>query len=151
MDVRPYRLEDGVACLAVFTSNTPDFFTVEEREEFAKFLRTMTNPYFVVEDDGQIVACGGVFVRRDGHTAGLAWGMVQRSKHRHGYGRALLAVRLNWLWQYAPEVEAVTIDTSQHSAPFFSRMGFETTGIERDHYVPGLDRHDMRLPLGSTA
>lgn len=150
MDVRSYRPDDETACLAIFASNTPDFFTAEEGGEFATFLRATTDPYFVVEEDGRPVACGGVVVRRDGLTGGLAWGMVERTRHRQGYGRALLAVRLDWLRRHAPGVTAVTIDTSQHSAPFFARLGFETTDVVRDFYAPGLDRHDMRRPLAST-
>ncbi len=149
MDVRPYRATDEAACLALFESNTPDFFTLQERADFANYLRTMSDPYFVVEDEGQVVACGGVFVRHDRQTAGLAWGMVGRTEHRRGYGRALLNARLDWLRQHAPEVGEVILDTSQHSAPFFAHLGFETTRVERDHYAPGLDRHDMRLLLGA--
>ncbi|WP_407572959.1 GNAT family N-acetyltransferase [Deinococcus altitudinis] len=151
MTIRPYRTEDETACLNVFMSNTPDFFTVEEQQEFNDFLCTMTDPYFVLEEAGRIVACGGVFIRRDGQTAGLAWGMVNRSQHRQGYGRALLDVRLAWLGQHAPAVNTVTIDTSQHSAPFFTRMGFEILEVKRDFYATGLDRYDMRLALSAVS
>ncbi|MFN4252136.1 GNAT family N-acetyltransferase [Deinococcus sp.] len=144
---RPYRPEDEAACLAIFTSNMPDLFAPEERLEFAEFLKTMNDPYFVIEDGGHLVACGGVFLRGDGHTAGLSWGMVERSRHRHGYGRALLQIRLDWLRVHAPDVETITIDTSQHSAPFFAHMGFETQQVELDYYAPGLDRHVMQLLL----
>lgn len=146
---RPYRPEDEAACLALFTSNMPDLFAPQERLEFAEFLKTMHDPYFVIEDGEQLVACGGVFLRRDGRTAGLSWGMVERSRHRHGYGRALLQIRLDWLRVHAPEVEVLTIDTSQHSAPFFAHMGFETQEVERDYYAPGLDRHVMQLLLNT--
>ncbi|GGR68343.1 N-acetyltransferase [Deinococcus seoulensis] len=144
---RPYLPEDEAACLALFASNMPDLFAPEERLEFAEFLKTMNDPYFVVEDGEQLVACGGVFLRSDGRTAGLSWGMVERSKHRRGYGRVLLQIRLDWLRMHAPEVEAITIDTSQHSAPFFAHMGFETQAVEPDYYAPGLDRHVMQLLL----
>ncbi|MFT2720379.1 GNAT family N-acetyltransferase [Deinococcus sp. A31D244] len=125
----------------------PDLFAPEEHLEFAEFLKTMNDPYFVIEDGEHLVACGGVFLRGDGRTAGLSWGMVERSKHRRGYGRALLQIRLDWLRVHAPEVEALTIDTSQHSAPFFAHMGFETQEVEQDFYAPGLDRHVMQLLL----
>ena len=144
---RPYRPEDEAACLAIFASNMPDLFAPEERLEFAEFLKTMSDPYFVFEDGEQLVACGGVFLRHDRRTAGLSWGMVERSRHRRGYGKTLLQIRLAWLSVHAPEVEALTIDTSQHSAPFFAHMGFETQQVERDHYAPGLDRDAMRLLL----
>ncbi|MFB9992662.1 GNAT family N-acetyltransferase [Deinococcus oregonensis] len=149
MAIRDYHPEDRAACLAVFRSNTPDYFTDDEVAEFETFLDTMTDPYFVLELEGQIMACGGVFVRRDGQTAGLAWGMVHRAQHRQGYGRALLDRRLTWLGVHAPHVTAVTIETSQHSAPFFARLGFNTTRIQPEGFALGLDQHDMRLSLSS--
>lgn len=152
MNIRSYHPGDEAACLALFGGNTPRFFAEAEREEFADFLATLAGlssagPYFVIEEDGQVVACGGVYVRPGGQEAGLAWGMVERSRHRRGYGRALWEARLNWLRAHAPEVRAVVLDTTQHSAPFFARLGFEVTAIQPDFYAPGLDRHDMRLAL----
>ena len=147
MNVRPYRPDDEAACLALFDGNMPQFFAEAEREEFADFLATLGNPYFVIEEGGQVVACGGVYLRPGGQEAGLAWGMVERSRHRQGYGRALWEARLDWLRRHAPGVRAVVLDTTQHSAPFFARLGFGTVGVQPDFYAPGLDRHDMRLPL----
>ncbi|HEX2864875.1 MAG TPA: GNAT family N-acetyltransferase [Deinococcales bacterium] len=151
MIVRPYRSDDEAACLAAFDGNSPYFFADWERGDFAAFLRAgPSEPYFVVEDGGRVVACGGVFARSGGRTAGLSWGMVERSRQRRGYGRALLRARLDWLREHLPGLEAVTIETSQRSEPFFARMGFEVTRVEPDHWAPGLDRVDMRLALGPT-
>ena len=45
------------------------------------------------------------------------------------------------------ELRAVSIDTSQHTVPFYERMGFRTTSVMRDGYAPGLDRCEMILEL----
>lgn len=145
--VRPYHPDDEASCLALFDGNTPRFFAQAERPDFAAFLAVLSDPYLVIEEGGQVVACGGLYVRPGGQEAGLTWGMVERSRHRQGYGRALWEARLDWLRAHAPEVRAVVLDTTQHSAPFFARLGFGTVGVRPDFYAPGLDRHDMRLTV----
>ena len=75
MNVRPYHPNDEAACLALFGSNMPRFFAEAERPDFADFLATLVDPsaadpYFVIEEGGQVVACGGVYVRPGGQEAG---------------------------------------------------------------------------------
>lgn len=152
MNVRPYHPDDEAACLALFGGNTPQFFAEAERPDYAAFLVALAgpspaDPYLVIEEAGQVVACGGVYVRPGGQEAGLTWGMVERPRHRQGYGRALWEARLAWLRRHAPEVRTVVLDTTQHSAPFFARLGFVTVRLQPDFYGLGLDRHDMRLSL----
>lgn len=145
--LRPYRPGDRAACLAVFDTNTPRFFAPAEREDFRGFLEAGPDDYFVLEDspeDGpEVVGCGGVFVR--GGEGGLCWGMVARDRHRQGLGSVLLRKRLALLAEHRPEVEAVVLDTTQHSRGFFARFGFEVVKVTPDGYAPGLDRYDMRL------
>jgi hypothetical protein len=137
---------DQPACLATFDSNTPDFFAVHERAEFAAFLGWVTDPYFVVIDPaGRPIACGGYFTPSPA-VAVLIWGMVHRDHHRQGIGRFLLIERLQRICQ-KPEVTAVKIDTSQHSAPFFAQFGFVADKITPDGFGPGLDTVVMILEL----
>lgn len=150
--LRRYRSEDQAACLDLFDSNTPRYFAEAERPDYAAYLEALyptatDEAYFVIEAAGQVVACGGLFVRPGETEAELAWGMVARAHHRQGYGRQLWQARLDWLGQYAPQVRVVRLDTTGHSAPFFARLGFVITQVQPDFYAPGLDRHDMRLDL----
>lgn len=39
----------------------------------------------------------------------------------------------------------VALDTSQHTRPFYERLGFRTVRVTPDAYAPGLHRYDMRL------
>jgi hypothetical protein len=66
MRVREYTTGDRDACLAVFDSNVPRFFTPAEREEYAAFLDApLPGPYLVVEDEaGVVVGCGGYALER---------------------------------------------------------------------------------------
>ena len=140
---RPYTPDDEVRCLAIFDSNTPPFFDPTERAEFAEYLQTLQDPYFVLEAEGQMVACGGV-AEKDGYGI-VTWGMVMRDRHRHGYGRQLLRERIAWMKANLPHVTKVFMNTSQHSVHFFEREGFRATKIIMNGFAPGL--HEYRLTL----
>lgn len=145
-DPRPYRAEDRTACLALFDSNTPTYFTPDERPDFDAWLGTMDPAtYRVIERDGRVAACGGVAMEPDGATASLCWGMVDQGLHRQGLGQALTQARLNAA--RALGATAVRCDTSHKTRAFYERFGFVVERIEPDGYGPGLDRCEMRLAL----
>ena len=146
MDVRAYELTDREACIAVFDSNLPDFFQPHERGRFEIFLGAPTCPYFVMELEGKIVGCGGYSLSDQEAVARLVWGMVQREWHKQGLGRFLLMFRLREITK-SGGVETVSLDTSQHSAPFFERQGFKVMSVDRDGIGPGLDRVAMVMRL----
>lgn len=145
--IRPFIPADRAACLALFGSNTPEFFAPHERAEFETWLND-PGEYFVLEETGRVVACGGVWLdpARSERPAGLSWGMVARDAHRQGHGSKLLAFRVTRLRELgAPEVH---LDTSQHSAPFFARHGFQELRRVRGGFGPGLDEVGMVAELG---
>ena len=142
-EIREYRPDDESVCLDIFDSNRPKYFAGPERDLFAAYLRRMDEPFFVAELVGQVRGCGGF--RVDDYGVGyLAWGMVQANLHRQGMGANLLRWRLERIRQIA-HAWCVLIDTSQHTAPFFARFGFETFRAIADGYQPGLDKVFMRL------
>ena len=63
--------------------------------------------------------------------------------------RALTAARLDILRAMAG-VEAVEIETSQHTAGFYQRFGFEAVRVLADGFGPGLDGWEMTLALDHT-
>lgn len=138
---RPYQPADRATCLAIFDGNTPPFFDPSERPGFESFLERQPCPFFVLEQGGQIVACGGYGTEKNGDII-LAWGMVQRDLHKHGLGSILLAKRIEKIIQDNPQAHIV-IDTSQYSQAFFERQGFRVTGGAENYYGPGLHRVDM--------
>ncbi|MCB0063254.1 MAG: GNAT family N-acetyltransferase, partial [Caldilineaceae bacterium] len=107
--LRRYRPTDFAPCLAIFDSNTPKYFAAHERADFAQFLQTTTEPYFVVTRDAdrqgeskateQIIGCGGYFLRDGGTVAGFSWGMVAHEYHGIGAGRFLMMARLQRICQ----------------------------------------------------
>ncbi|MFF1946071.1 GNAT family N-acetyltransferase [Rhodococcus qingshengii] len=145
MIIKEYRNSDYADCLEIIRGNTPDFFAPEEISEFEEFLTELRSSYYVVEVDGTIVACGGWSLRPDG-SASLCWGMVKRSEHRKGIGSYLLDERLQ-LIRSEGSVSSVALVTSQHSQPFFERLGFDVVGIEPDGFSLGLDAVHMRFQI----
>ncbi len=146
MVLRPYRLEDREACLAVFDSNVPAFFAPHEREGFAAFLEDLERleiRYFVLVDGERTIACGGVGRRED--EARMCWGIVHGHRHGEGLGRLLLLVRLVRGAQLG--ARHAGLDTIPRVAPFFEREGFFITGGEDNHYGPGIHRRDLALAL----
>jgi ribosomal protein S18 acetylase RimI-like enzyme len=150
MRCRRYRPEDHAACMALFQSNIPSSFLVEEIPRFSAFLDKSEGPYLVIEDaGGRAIACGGLVIV--GETDGrLCWGLVDERLHRRGVGSLLLDVRLAMACG-APGVTAVTMDTSNETAGFFERHGFTTTQVIENYHRPGLHRVDMRLALDAPA
>ena len=144
--IRDYTPGDRSVCLAVFDSNTPQFFTFGERNEFTAFLDELPGPYFVAEADGSVVGCGGFAQGADHGVCVLCWGMVHRDYHRQGIGKSLLTYRLNEI-RSGPAVRRVTINTSQHTRAFFEKFGFTVERVVRDGYAAGLDRCEMDLIL----
>jgi GNAT superfamily N-acetyltransferase len=145
MRCRRYRSTDRASALGIFDSNIAESFLVSERAMFLEFVDGDQGPYLVVEDHaGTMIGCGGI--ARVGSTVTLCWGIVSRRYHRRGVGRFLLRVRLA-MAVAMPGVTEVMMNTSNETAPFFEREGFETIKVTRDFYRAGLHKHDMRLTL----
>lgn len=142
IQIRRYAASDRHSCITVFRSNLPRFFDVSELPEFEAFLEKPVGDYFVLELDRSIVACGGCYVR-DG-IGRLSWGMVLRENHHASIGTALLSWRINQLF-LLPEISEIAIDTSQHTAGFFTRHGFCTTQRVADGLGVGIDQVSMSL------
>lgn len=150
MRIRTYEPRDREGCLSVCRSAVPHFIAPHEVGLFEAFLSKLPGDYLVIESDGRIIACGGYAIEPEKRTATLCWGLVEVARHGGGVGRLLLQTRLDAI-RRTPDVDAVELGTSQHTAGFFKRFGFELVRITADGFAPGLDRHDMRLDLAQTA
>lgn len=144
--IRPYRIADRQACLALLRSNVPEHFLASDERELDAFLTRMPGPYFVIEDDeGAILACGGIAAEpAEPGVSSLCWGIVRSDRQRHGLGRALTLHRL----QAAPvETALVRLSTTQKVQGFYEKLGFVVTEILEGGYGPGLDRVWMQRRL----
>lgn len=146
MGIRTYRSGDRDGCLGVFDSNVPEDFRLQERGEFSEFLGALPGPYWVVEEDGVVIGCGGVAIEPDGVTATLCWGMVRRDRQGEGLGQRLGELRLEWA-RGKKGLRRVAAHTSQRTQGFFERLGFRPIHVAPDGIAPGLDAVAMVLDL----
>ncbi|WP_024647318.1 GNAT family N-acetyltransferase [Pseudomonas syringae] len=142
--LRPYSLTDRDSCLHIFDTNVPRYFDPKERERFASFLMAPLGHYFVVERDGEVVACGGYLVLSDPSVAELIWGMVDSNCHGSGLGRLLTEARLD-VMKALPGVTRAYINTSQHVQGFYSNLGFAAVSVEADGHGCGIDSVKMEM------
>jgi GNAT superfamily N-acetyltransferase len=146
-EIRPYRKSDQDACVAIFTSNTPDYFDPHDRAELIAFLDELPGPYFVCNVEGRgVSACGGYYTRPEEQLAGLTWGMVHRDLHRHGLGRQMLEYRLAEI-RAIPLIRRIRARTTQVSEAFFRRCGFVAASRQADGFGVGLDLVELELML----
>lgn len=143
MKIRPYQKSDKEACLHIFESNRPKYFMAEERQQFIDWLeKPDREAYYVGEINGEIVACGGIYADDKNQLCGLAWGMVNHADHGKGYGKKLSLFRLERMTERYPSYRH-ELGTSQHTAAFYEKLGFETEEIIKDGFGPGLDHYRM--------
>jgi GNAT superfamily N-acetyltransferase len=141
---RDYATADRDACLALFDGNVPVYFAAEERTGYEAFLDALPGPYFVVEDTGGVVACGGYALEGDTGETALCWGMVDARRHREGIGSLFAAERLRravaeGAWG------TVVLRTGPRTADFYARLGFEVSSVVPNGHAPGIDCVEMRL------
>jgi [ribosomal protein S18]-alanine N-acetyltransferase len=159
MTIREYKVQDKEQCIKLFESNCPKFFDKSEHDLFIKWLDHQTNNefeyksptytnsekdvYLVIElpDEG-IVACGGFYITREQQEARLAWGMVHADFHKHGLGTVLYNCRKEFIKKEWPN-HTITLGTSQHTYPFYERMGMKVVASIKHGYGPDLDRYDL--------
>ncbi|RYX81768.1 GNAT family N-acetyltransferase [bacterium] len=151
LQFRPYNpSHDQSPVMELFRSNLNPYFTAEEEAEFRHFL-SENFPYFVGEletEQGKcIVASGGYAM--NARYAVLTWGMVARQFHGQGIGRAFIRFRINECREAYPNT-AIEIETSQHTAPFYEKLGFRTLSIQPDKWGPNLHLVHMLFDADAT-
>ena len=146
MHSRPYDQRDRAECLQLFASNTPTFFLPAELPEFERFLDRLPGPYFVLVENGAVIACGGYATGRVDREADICWTIVRRDQHGRGAGGMLIQTCLDGI-AARTNCNRVRLETSQHTCAFFSRFGFEAVEITPDGFGPNLDRIEMRMTL----
>lgn len=105
---------------------------------------TVNDQYFVVEQDNEVIACGGFSIYPDKQLATMTWGLVHNRLHKKGIGKALILHRIAAIRAASPSI-TIGLDTTQHSYAFFEKLGFITTKITNDSYGEGMHRYDMEL------
>ena len=144
MIFRCYTHNDGNACLALFDANCPEYFAVNERDDYAQFLDESPEDYEVAEIDGQVVAAFGLF-HEDHARCRLSWIMLDPAVQGAGLGSAIME-RVMASGRTANK-DSMEIAASHRSAPFFSRFGARKLERIENGWGPGMHRIEMQLVL----
>ena len=141
---RPYRDADRQACISIFDANCPEFFALNERQEFEEFLERISGGYEVCEVDGEVLGAFGLFVDSE-NMKRLNWILLDPQTQGIGVG-SMIMERVIQMGR-TTQTKAVKIAASHKSAPFFARFGASSTSLTKNGWGPGMDRVDMELPL----
>lgn len=142
--IRPYLPADHKDVIKVFKMNTPEYFDPEELTDLEKYLESHWDSYFVMEDAGRIVGCGGYHFEADGTTGRLSWDFFDPEYKGKGLGRQMINHCLEEL-RKNPQLKKTAVWTSQLAYPFYAKFGFETQEIKEDFWGPGLDLYRMEM------
>lgn len=144
--IREYTPEDLHACLTVYHSNEGQFFPTGRVDEFTAFLERGTSYFLVVEQENEIVGCGGLELSGDGPWAWLVHGMIHKDRQRRGLGTTLLAARLSLLEPDGQPVE-VRLRAGTAAASFYDRFGFGLHSVAQHAYGPGEHGGNLELTI----
>ena len=144
MNYRIYSPSDRDRCLEIFKSNVPKYFAEEETDEFIEWLKKgdLSN-YYVVLNEDDIIGCGGIYVDHEKKKAGFTWGMIKRNLHKKGFGTSFSVFRIEQIKELCNY--DIFLVTSQFTFEFYRKLGFQVLSIEKDGFLKGQDKYDMKL------
>ena len=140
--IREYEGGDEQAVIELLRLNTPQYFAPEEEDDLVHYLHHEIDRYFVLEEQGAIVGCGGINVTEDGTTGRISWDMVHPSHQGKRLGTLLLHHRLKELKDRL-QLKVISVRTSQLVYPFYEKNGFVLVEVVADYWAPGFDLYHL--------
>ena len=140
--IRAYQSADYNAIIDLFLLNTPAFFCEEEQQDLERFLDNEIENFFVAEEDGVVVACGGSNIKEN--TGFLSWYIVHPDHQGKGLGKILALHNLTIL-QANPDLDNIEVRTSQLVYPFYEKLGFKLIGTQGHYWGQNMHLYHMRL------
>lgn len=144
--IRPYTEIDQNRILAIFQLNTPEFFSREEESDLIQYLKSETEDYFVIEDEGQVIGCGGINYENDFTMGVISWDIIHPEYQGKGVGVQLLKHRLDLL-KSNTSIQKIIVRTSQIVFRFYEKAGFELKEVKTDYWAKGFDLYHMEIQL----
>ena len=144
--IRPYTEIDQNRILAIFQLNTPEFFSREEESDLIQYLKSETEDYFVIEDEGQVIGCGGINYENDFTMGVISWDIIHPEYQGKGVGVQLLKHRLDLL-KSNTSIQKIIVRTSQIVFRFYEKAGFELKEVKTDYWAKGFDLYHMEIEL----
>ncbi|MEJ8758393.1 GNAT family N-acetyltransferase [Pontibacter sp. H259] len=144
--IRPYMSADKPALLELLQLNTPQYFHPSETKDFEHYLEHELESYYVLEQDGVIVGCGGINYFKEEKLARLSWDMVHPKQQGNGIGRKLATHRINEI-SSQPKLETIVVRTTQLVYPFYQKLGFALQKTVKNYWAEGFDLYEMHFKI----
>jgi N-acetylglutamate synthase-like GNAT family acetyltransferase len=142
--IRAYEARDRDVVLSMMQENIPAYFAQDEQEDLKYYLDFEIEQFFVLEVEHKIVACGGINLELDEKRGVISWDIVLPAEQGKGYGRKLLEHRIAIL-KGMPEIDRITVRTSQLTYLFYQKNGFVLNQIVKDYWAKDFDLYSMEL------
>ncbi|KGE13321.1 GNAT family N-acetyltransferase [Sphingobacterium deserti] len=140
--IRPYQSTDKATLLELLRLLVPTYFAEEEIADLSEYLDNEVERYFVAEEQGKLVAAAGINFEKEHGIGKLSWDFVHPDKHGRGLGKMLLNYRIDLIIKM-PQVQEITVRTSQLAYRFYEKHGFKVVDIQKDYWAPGFDMYKM--------
>jgi ribosomal-protein-alanine N-acetyltransferase len=140
--LRLYHQEDYSQIIDLFLLNTPQFFCPPEQRDLEEYLKTEVEHYSVIEEGGNILACGGCNI--EAPIGWLSWYIVHPEHHGRGLGKQIAEHNLQILKNH-PDVAAIKVRTSQLVYPFYEKLGFVLISTTDNYWGEGMHLYEMDL------
>jgi ribosomal-protein-alanine N-acetyltransferase len=144
MTIRPYSPSDDKSIITLLRLNTPEYFAPEEEADLRDYFANHIDHYFVVEDNGSVIGCGGINFSQDGKKAVLSWDIIHPDYQGKGVGRQLILHRLDTIKQM-DGIENISVRTSQLVYKFYEKFGFELKESVKNFWAEGIDMYRMEI------
>lgn len=140
--IRKYHISDKPELMEILQMNTPQYFAKTEIKDFDHYLDSAIEQYFVIEINDKIVGSGGINFEKASKTGKLSWDIINPNFQGKGLGTDLLKHRITLL-QSMPDVEKITVRTSQFAFQFYEKNGFVLEETQKDFWAKGFDMYKM--------
>lgn len=142
--IRNYTHKDKSKVMTLLRQNTPQYFALIEESDFEQYLDHDVEDYFVYQYNSEIIGAGGINYFPEEKLARLSWDMVDPKSQGTGIGRELTQYRINRL-NSNPNIELISVRTSQLVYKFYEKIGFELKKVEKDFWAKHFDLYQMQM------
>lgn len=142
IEIRAYQESDKHSVLNLLRLNTPAYFAHEEEKDLVYYLENELEYYFVLYNEGKLVGCGGINFSGNPKIGKISWDIFHPDYQGKSLGSKLLQHRIKKLKEF-PELETITVRTSQLAYKFYEKNGFELVEVSENYWAPGFDLYKM--------
>lgn len=140
--IREYKSIDKSSVMNLIRLNTPEYFALEEEDDFSNYLDNERELYYVLLFNEKIVGCGGINFAENKTIGKISWDILHPEYQGKSLGTRLLEYRIEKL-ESIKSVQKITVRTSQVAYQFYEKQGFELKEIKKDYWAKGFDMYKM--------